>query len=88
MLADGFGSSRLASQCDRTSWEHPKQHYSLMLGKKCLTGNSSSILLLSPWLTELEAELIPAASHLQPSEESSTHNLFSPHPSFPCLSSN
>lgn len=65
MLADGFSSSHLTSQCDRTSWEHPKQHYSLVLGKRCLTGNSSSILLLSPWLTESKAELIPAASHLQ-----------------------
>lgn len=84
MVADGFSSSHLTSQCDRTSWEHPKQHYRLVLGKKRLIGNSSSLLLLSPRLTESRAELIPAASHFQLPEEA----LFSLQPSFPCVSSN
>lgn len=78
----------VTSQCDRTSWEHPKQHHGPVLAKKHLTGNSSSILLLSPWLTESKAELVPAASHFQLPGEVLPHNLFSPHPSFPCLSSN
>lgn len=68
----------VTSQCDRTSWEHPKQHHSPVLAEKHLTGNPSSILLLSPWLTESKAEFVPAASHFQ-----LPHNLFSP-----CLSSN
>lgn len=78
----------VTSQCDRTSWEHPKQHHSLVLAEKHLTGNPSSILLLSPWLTESKAEFIPAASHFQLPGEASPHNLFSPCPSSPCLSSN
>lgn len=69
MLADGFSSSHLPSQCDRTSWEHPPKTLQSGAWEEVLDRQFQLHFAAEAWLTKLRAKLIPAALHFQLSGE-------------------
>lgn len=65
MLADGFNSSHLTSQCDRTSWEHPQKTLQSGAWQELFDRQLQLHFAAEAWLTESRAKLIPAALYFQ-----------------------